>query len=109
MIPRVSPKKTWEGFAGALVHSTVASVLLVKWLPEELARLGTPGTAAVVGAVLGLVAVLGDLGESVLKRATGVKDSGGFLPGIGGALDLIDSLLFTGPLLYLYLRFVPVL
>jgi phosphatidate cytidylyltransferase len=50
------------------------------------------------------VAVLGDLAESVVKRSTGIKDSGHFLPGIGGAMDLIDSLLFTGPILYVYLR-----
>ena len=55
-------------------------------------------------ALVGLAAVVGDLGESILKRSTGVKDSGSVLPGIGGVLDLIDSLLFTGPLLYFYLR-----
>jgi phosphatidate cytidylyltransferase len=107
MIPRISPKKTWEGFAGAILHSTAASVLLVRLLPGPLSLIGGPWRAAGLGAFLGLVAVVGDLAESVVKRATGAKDSGHALPGIGGALDLIDSLLFTGPLLYLYLRYVP--
>lgn len=107
MIPRISPKKTWEGFAGALLHSTVASVLLVRLFPESLSLIGGPWRAAGLGAFLGLVAVVGDLAESVIKRATGAKDSGHALPGIGGALDLIDSLLFTAPLLYLFLRYAP--
>ena len=60
----------------------------------------------VLGLSLGFAAVVGDLAESIIKRSTGVKDSGRFLPGIGGALDLIDSILFTAPLLYFYLRLV---
>lgn len=107
MIPRISPKKTWEGFAGAILHSTAASLLLVRFLPESLSLVGGPVRAALLGAFLGLVAVLGDLAESVIKRSTGAKDSGHSLPGIGGALDLIDSLLFTAPLLYLFLRYAP--
>jgi phosphatidate cytidylyltransferase len=101
MIPRISPKKTWEGFAGAILHSTAASLLLVRFLPESLSLVGGPIRAAALGAFLG------DLAESVIKRATGAKDSGHSLPGIGGALDLIDSLLFTAPLLYLFLRYAP--
>ena len=107
MIPRISPKKTWEGFAGALAHSTAASLLLVWLLPTQLSLVGGPLRATLLGAFLGLIAVLGDLAESVLKRSTGAKDSGHSLPGIGGALDLIDSLLFTAPLLYLFLRYAP--
>lgn len=105
MIPRISPKKTWEGFAGALTHSVIASVVLVTVFPTQLSLVASPWHAAIIGLVLGFVAVLGDLAESLVKRSTHTKDSGSMLPGIGGAMDLIDSLLFTAPLLYLYLRY----
>jgi phosphatidate cytidylyltransferase len=62
--------------------------------------------ATILGLLLGFAAVIGDLAESIIKRSTGVKDSGNMFPGIGGALDLIDSLLFTAPLLFFYLRLV---
>ena len=62
--------------------------------------------ATVLGLLLGLAAILGDLAESIIKRSTDVKDSGNLLPGIGGALDLLDSLLFTAPLLFFYMRLV---
>ena len=105
MIPHVSPKKTWEGFAGALLLPAFASWLLFRMMPEQLSLLFSSQRAILLGLCLAVVAVVGDLAESVVKRATGVKDSGHFIPGIGGALDLVDSLLFTGPLLYLYLRY----
>lgn len=105
MIPRVSPKKTWEGFAGALLVPAAVSVALFYGMPGHLELLHSVGRAVWLGVGLAAVAVVGDLAESALKRATGAKDSGRFLPGIGGALDLIDSLLFTGPLFYVYLRY----
>jgi phosphatidate cytidylyltransferase len=105
MIPHISPKKTWEGFAGALFFSLLASWGLFKLMPDRLAALNWTH-ATVLGLMLGFAAVIGDLAESIVKRSTGVKDSGNFLPGIGGALDLIDSLLFTAPLLFFYLRLV---
>ncbi len=105
MIPHVSPKKTWEGFAGALLLPAFASWLLFRLMPEQLSLIFSSERAILLGLCLAIVAVVGDLAESVVKRATGVKDSGHFIPGIGGALDLVDSLLFTGPLLYLYLRY----
>jgi phosphatidate cytidylyltransferase len=105
MIPHISPKKTWEGFFGALGLSLLASLALFGLMPGHLSML-TWTHATVLGLLLGFAAVIGDLAESIVKRSTGVKDSGNFLPGIGGALDLIDSLLFTAPLLFFYLRLV---
>jgi len=105
MIPHISPQKTWEGFFGALALSLCASLALYKLMPGHLSAL-TWTHATVLGLLLGFAAVIGDLAESIVKRSTGVKDSGNLLPGIGGALDLIDSLLFTAPLMFFYLRLV---
>ena len=106
MIPSVSPAKTWEGFVGAILLSTVAAMVMAHYWGES--RLGgmTMGHAAALGPVLAVGAVIGDLVESVFKRDSGVKDSGSFFPGIGGILDLLDSLLFNAPLMFLYLRLV---
>jgi len=105
MIPHISPQKTWEGFFGALALSLCASLGLYKLMPGHLSVLNWTH-ATILGLLLGFAAVVGDLAESIIKRSTGVKDSGNFLPGIGGALDLVDSLLFTAPLLFFYLRLV---
>jgi len=103
--PRISPKKSWEGLLGALVFAVGSSLGLVMAIPGKLPALN-PIHAALLGVLLGMIGAAGDLAESLLKRALGAKDSGRMLPGIGGALDLIDSLLFTAPLLYFYLRYV---
>jgi phosphatidate cytidylyltransferase len=105
MSPHISAKKTWEGFFGALAFSLLASIGLFKLMPGHLSALNWTH-AIVLGLLLGFAAVIGDLAESIVKRSTGVKDSGNLLPGIGGALDLVDSLLFTAPLLFFYLRLV---
>ncbi|MFN2541075.1 MAG: phosphatidate cytidylyltransferase [Chthoniobacterales bacterium] len=105
MTPHISARKTWEGFFGALGLALLCSLLLFKLMPGHLSML-TWTHATVLGLLLGFAAVIGDLAESIIKRSTGVKDSGNFLPGIGGALDLIDSLLFTAPLMFFYLRLV---
>ena len=105
MIPRISPGKTWEGFGGAIVVSTGASVLFFVLLGDHLAGM-TLVHAIVLGVILSSTAVIGDLIESIFKREAGLKDSGRFLPGIGGILDLLDSLLFNAPIMYLYLRHV---
>jgi phosphatidate cytidylyltransferase len=105
LVPHLSPKKTWEGFFGALAFSTLGSFGLVWVMGKKLGFIHWHD-AAILGVLLGFAAIIGDLAESLIKRATEMKDSGGFLPGIGGVLDLIDSLLFTAPLLYLYMRLV---
>src|SRR5216117_1770925 len=105
MVPHISAKKTWEGFFGALGFALFCSLALFKLMPGHLSAL-TWTHATILGVLLGFAAVIGDLAESIIKRSTDVKDSGNLLPGIGGALDLIDSLLFTAPLMFFYLRLV---
>jgi phosphatidate cytidylyltransferase len=106
MIPRISPGKTWEGFAGALATSLVISVTMAELLGHNRLPQITLRDSLILGLLLPLVSVVGDLAESVVKRDASIKDSGNTIPGIGGALDLIDSILFTAPVLYFYLEFV---
>jgi phosphatidate cytidylyltransferase len=105
MIPRISPGKTWEGFGGAIFLSTVASLVFVHFFGDKMAGMNWRH-ATVLGVLLGSTAVVGDLIESLFKREAGVKDSGRLFPGIGGILDLLDSLLFNAPIMYLYLRHI---
>jgi phosphatidate cytidylyltransferase len=105
MIPRISPGKTWEGFGGAVVISTAVSVAYAHFMGARLAGMNLTH-AVILGVILSCAAVVGDLIESIFKREAGVKDSGRFFPGIGGILDLMDSLLFNAPLMYLYLRHI---
>ncbi len=94
---RISPKKTWEGFAGGAAGS-IAGALVVQALLRP--ALLSPAAAVAVGAGGAVMGPLGDLVESMLKRATGVKDSGKIIPGHGGLLDRIDALLFVAPWVY---------
>jgi phosphatidate cytidylyltransferase len=103
--PHISPKKTWEGFCGALFSSLLGSYWLYAMIPDRLSALRFEDVTF-LGLMLGGGAVIGDLAESIIKRSTHAKDSSHVLPGIGGTLDLIDSLLFTAPLMYFYLRLV---
>jgi phosphatidate cytidylyltransferase len=105
MIPRISPGKTWEGFAGAIFLSTAASLVFVHFFGDKMAGMNRFHAVA-LGVLLSLTAVIGDLIESQFKREAGVKDSGKLFPGIGGILDLLDSLLFNAPIMYLYLRHI---
>jgi len=97
LIERVSPGKSVEGFVGGLIFSMVGGALIA-WLVD----FRTPLFGALLGLVVGLVAVLGDLVESKLKRSVEIKDSGTFLPGHGGFLDRFDSLIFVLPVAGLF-------
>lgn len=102
MAPRVSPNKTIEGFFGALVGS-FAGVFLMRWI---LMPSLTIQHAALLAIVIWIVSPFGDLVESYFKRSSGVKDSGAIIPGHGGVLDRLDALVFTGPAVYAYVKYV---
>ena len=101
LAPSLSPKKTWEGAIGGV---TAAVVVVVVFQQLRFPELGLVH-AAILGVLLSSAGILGDLTESLVKRAAGVKDSSGLLPGHGGVLDRTDSLLFTGPILYYYYNY----
>jgi len=97
LIPRISPNKSVEGSLGGLVFSSATAVVGRAFLGFSYVH------AALLGLALGILAELGDLSESLIKRDCKVKDSGILFPGMGGVLDLIDSLLFTAPVFYFYM------
>ena len=106
LIPRISPAKTWEGFFGGLLSSVVVSVLFYALAKNSLGALTLRLSDALILAILlGTIGTVSDLTESLFKRGAGVKDSGRMILGMGGILDVIDSLLFTAPALYVYARF----
>jgi len=98
MSPRISPKKTWEGLAGGIVASVITAVVIHLTFFPQFALVH----AIIVGVVLSLTGVIGDLAESMWKRSAGVKDSGTLIPGHGGLFDRFDSILYTAPILYVY-------
>ncbi|HMP74697.1 MAG TPA: CDP-archaeol synthase [Kiritimatiellia bacterium] len=105
LLPRVSPAKTWEGVIGGVVVGTLAGWAFWAFaMPADIDFLASLPAVLGVGVLLSVAGVLGDLIESLLKRAAGVKDSGSFIQGMGGLLDVLDSLLFAAPVLYIALR-----
>ncbi|XVU24172.1 phosphatidate cytidylyltransferase [Actinoplanes sp. CA-054009] len=96
MAPSISPGKTWEGFAGSVCASAIGSALLLYFLLDIQVYWGL-----LFGALISVVAVVGDLAESMLKRDLGVKDMSNLLPGHGGLMDRLDSILFAVPTAYL--------
>jgi phosphatidate cytidylyltransferase len=97
MAPTISPKKTWEGFAGAAAAALLAGVLLGIFMLQQPWWIGV-----LLGAVLVLVATGGDLLESLIKRDLGIKDISTWLPGHGGFLDRLDSILPSASVVYLF-------
>ncbi|MBI3863131.1 MAG: phosphatidate cytidylyltransferase [Planctomycetia bacterium] len=109
LCPLISPGKTRAGAVGALLGAAAGSYLWIDWLAPLMfgTRPGAWHWAALYGLVLGLVGLVGDLAESLIKRDVGQKDSAPLLPGFGGLLDLLDSILFTGPVAYLLWLILP--
>jgi phosphatidate cytidylyltransferase len=98
LMERISPKKSWEGFAGGLLITILAALLLSSWL-GVIERYGW----IVIALIVSIAGTYGDLVESMLKRSHGVKDSGNIMPGHGGFLDRFDSVVLSFPLVYLYI------
>jgi len=98
---RISPKKSWEGFFGGLLMVAISALLLNYFYPSA----GLPYWI-LFGLITAVASVIGDFIESMFKRTYKVKDSGSILPGHGGILDRIDSLLFASPAIYIFLNFV---
>jgi phosphatidate cytidylyltransferase len=101
LAPSISPGKTWEGVAGGFVAALALGTVAHFWFFREL----TLKWALPLAAVMTVLGILGDLTESALKRGAGAKDAAKILPGHGGALDRLDSLLFNAPLLYYFAHF----
>lgn len=100
LIQRISPKKTWEGGLGGFFSSMLIAYLFRGLVPQ------IPSSHIFyLGAFMGVVAQIGDLYESLLKRDCQTKDASGLFPGLGGMLDVIDSILFTAPTFYFYVKF----
>ncbi len=102
LVHRISPNKTVEGSVGGIVGSVVVAIVVIPLLPVPD---GIKQNAWILGLILGFFGQLGDLAESMLKRNGEVKDSGGYIPGMGGVLDLLDSVLFNAPIMYCYMRY----
>lgn len=103
LFERISPKKTWEGFFGGLAFDIIAGILAATLLADHYpASMGIGGMIG-LGVIVSVIGTLGDLVESMMKRAVNVKDSGHLLPGHGGILDRIDSLLLVVPATIVYL------
>ena len=99
LIPRISPKKSVEGALGGLLFSIGGALISKPLMPDSFSFFHL----ALVGVCMGVLAQLGDLSESLMKRDCGIKDSAALIPGFGGILDIIDSLLFTAPVFYFYM------
>jgi phosphatidate cytidylyltransferase len=105
LAPRISPGKTWEGAIAGVCGAVIISLLFTLDTPLQLPF--NYWQAIILGVFISIFGQIGDLAESLLKRTTGVKDSGSLMPGHGGLLDRIDSILFAGAVVYLYIIFMP--
>ena len=104
LAPRISPAKTWEGSIGGLFGAVIISLLFT--LPTPLQIPIGYGQIILLGILISVFGQIGDLAESLLKRNMGVKESGNLMPGHGGLLDRMDSVVFAGVVVYLYYTFI---
>jgi phosphatidate cytidylyltransferase len=105
LAPAVSPGKTWEGVIGGIVFAIVASWIVLHWwvpMPDGRDTGASLLMTALFAVAVAIAGIIGDLAESMLKRDAGVKDSSTWMPGFGGVLDLLDSLMGAGPVAYLF-------
>jgi len=107
LIPRISPSKTWEGFFGGVAAGLLVSLGVYFLVGGHFGVITMRiYDAIILGILLPVMGTVGDLTESMLKRAANSKDTGHLIPGMGGALDVLDSLLFAAPALYIYIKFL---
>ena len=102
LYPRISPKKSWEGFFGGWASGILLAALLGPMILPAMSW----WQGAIVGAIAGVAGPLGDFSESLFKRQAGVKDSSHLIPGHGGAFDRLDSFIFVAPVVYLFVQFM---
>jgi phosphatidate cytidylyltransferase len=101
LFERITPKKTWEGFFGGMI-----ATVLISWLLFSFSGFESLVLWLILGGIVSIVSVFGDFVESMFKRAAGLKDSGNIIPGHGGILDRIDSLLFVFPVVFVFIKLV---
>ncbi len=107
LIPRISPAKSWEGCIGGILAAVAASLVFMRLTGGELGPVSLRWADGILLAVfLAVGGILGDLSESLMKRAAEIKDSGHWIQGMGGFLDVLDSLLFAATILYVYVKYV---
>ncbi len=106
LAPNISPKKTWEGAVGGMLVSAGVGAAIAFFAAGHLPEKMTTAVAAVIALPLALTTIISDLIESALKRRAETKDAGAFIPGIGGAFDLTDSLILTAPVAYFIFLFL---
>ncbi len=107
MFPKISPKKSWEGFVGGLITSAIVAIVMVFFFKDQMLFNGTQVlgyfSAILLATLFTTLGFIGDIAESSFKRASKLDDSGNILPGLGGAMDVLDSLIPVAPLFYAYI------
>ena len=110
MVPKLSPGKTWMGALGALLGASLSCWAWLHWAPAYFFENAPPcpaGWSLLYGAIIGVVGLVGDLAESLIKRDVGKKDAANLMPGFGGLLDLLDSVLYAGPVAFVLWKVLP--